>query len=862
LASHVDAETTGALGALCQASGATLFMGLHAAFSVLLARYSNETDIVVGSPIANREQAEVAGLIGFFVNTLVLRSDLSGNPSFAGLLAQSKAMLLDAYAHQQVPFEQIVERLQPARSMSHGALFQVMLVMQNNEDGTLELPGLTVSPVEHDKAVARYDLRLNIIESVHGLSLEWDYNTDLFEEATIARMARHFSVLLGSLAAAPEASVFTVDMLPVAEHEALLAIAVEGDKAGVVTQPRLLHARVLEQIRASGDSVAVKTASRTLTYHELGVLSEKLAMRLVAQGALPNTLVGVVMEKGWEQVVAVLGILRSGAAYLPIDANLPEERIALLLKLGEVAQLVTTPKYVARLPADAGLSVIEIDADFEHGEGAGCASWTSTDRCGVDDLAYVIFTSGSTGAPKGVMIDHKGAANTVDDLCVRYGLGARDSVLGLSNLNFDLSVFDIFGLLAVGGKLVLPTSAEVNDPDAWLAYLRDEAVTIWNTVPAFMQILTQQEFEAHWQPALRLVLMSGDWIPTELPAKIAEKFPLARQISLGGATEASIWSISYPIDDVHAERRSIPYGKAMTGQHMYVLQRDMRPAPYGVSGDIYIGGIGVALGYWRDEQKTAANFLTHPERGVRLYKTGDLGCLRPDGNIEFLGRIDHQVKIRGFRIELGEIEHALASHPLVGDAVVLARDFAGSGKRLVAYVVANDAGIDLDDESEASLAAQRALVDDLRRHLGSSLADYMMPSACVLLASLPLSANGKVDRKALPEPDASQLQAAYVAPRTETERRLCTLWQEILGVERVGVTDNFFQLGGHSLLVMRLITELKSSFGADLPIKVFFQFADLQALAACLDVINPAPSSKHQPNDGRNSQEEMEVFQL
>ncbi|MEJ7808101.1 MAG: amino acid adenylation domain-containing protein, partial [Telluria sp.] len=829
---------------------------------VLLARYSNETDIVVGSPIANREQAEIAPLIGFFVNTLVLRSDLSANPAFTDLLAQSKDMLLDAYAHQQVPFEQIVERLQPQRNLAHSALFQVMLILQNNEERTLALPGMSLSPVDQGGSVAKYDLSLSISENGQGLELYWEYNTDLFEAATIARMAGHFEVLLSALVSAPQASVFTSNMLGDAERDQLLTTAIEGDQAGVVTYARLLHAKVLDQVRSNGDGIAVKTATRTLTYMELGTLSEKLAIGLLEQGARPNTLVGVVMTKGWEQVVAVLGILRSGAAYLPIDANFPEERIALLLSLGEVSQVVTTSNYTAKLPSDAGLSVIEINDDFARADHASGLLGVEGERCSVDDLAYVIFTSGSTGAPKGVMIDHKGAANTVDDMCARFGVGPGDSILGLSNLNFDLSVFDIFGLLAVGGKLVLPAHDEVNDPDAWLGYMRDDGITLWNTVPAFMQILTQQQFGTDLQLPLRLVMMSGDWIPGDLPSHIARKFPAARQISLGGATEASIWSISYPIDDVHAVRKSIPYGKALTNQHMFVLQGDLSPAPYGVSGDIYIGGIGLSLGYWRDENKSATSFITHPRTGARLYKTGDLGCVRLDGNIEFLGRIDHQVKIRGFRIELGEIESALASHVRVTEAVVLARDCAGGNKRLVAYVVPHDNDFDTQDEGEASLAARQALIALLRQHLAGSLPEYMVPAAFVLLASLPLSPNGKIDRKALPEPDASQLQAAYVAPRTDMEKRLCTLWQELLGVERVGITDNFFQLGGHSLLVMKLLTALKSSFGVELPIRVIFQFPDLERLAACLDVINPMPSSKNQDDDGRESEVEMEAFQL
>ncbi|MFJ2479047.1 amino acid adenylation domain-containing protein [Pseudomonas sp. NPDC087598] len=799
--SRISAHTGEALSRLCQAQGATLFMGLHAAFSVLLSRYSNETDIVVGTPIANREQSEIADLIGFFANTLVLRSNLCDTPSFVNMLEQSKGVLLDAYAHQQVPFELVVERLQPGRHMNHAALFQIMLVLQNHETSALALPGISISPLAQRGVIAKYDLTLYVTEQPDGMSLAWEYNTDLFDAGTIERMARHFEVLLASLTSAPEASVLEANMLDESEYAELVAIGSTGNALKADLQPRLLHARFLEQVKLRGSKIAVATSDKSLTYQTLGLLSAKLAHRLIEGGCQTNKPIAIVMEKGWEQIVAVLGILRSGAAYLPIDAHLPVERIHLLLELAEVAQVVTTAQLAQSLLAESTLAVITIDSDFERSAAVEPAGRLET-HTDVGDIAYVLFTSGSTGVPKGVMVPHKGAANTVDDLCLRFAIGAEDSVLGLSNLNFDLSVFDIFGLLSVGGTVVLARDSEGKDALALHRYLETQSVTIWNTVPAYMQLLTSLGPRDGINHSLRVIMMAGDRIPTDLPARIAAQFPRAEQFNLGGNTEASIFSSIYPIDDFSKIGKSVPYGKVLTNQTMFVFGSDLRPAPYGVAGEIYIGGAGVALGYWRDELKTTSSFIIHPLSAERMYKTGDLGRLQLDGNIEFLGRKDFQVKVRGFRIELEEIDNALNAHERVKDTVTaIAQTVDGEG-RLVAYVVLHEADPAVDDKD-------LDVTDSLRGHLAKTLPEYMVPSAFVMLDRLPLSANGKVDRKALPAFDAASLQDNYVAPRTPMERALCAVWESVLEVERVGTSDNFFELGGHSLLVMQVIASLQ-----------------------------------------------------
>lgn len=799
LRTRISASVAKAISCLCHAQGATLFMGLHSIFSVLLSRYSGETDIIVGTPIANREQVEIASLIGCFVNTLVLRSDLSGDPTFSELLRRNREMLLDSYTHQQLPFEQIVEALQPDRHMNHATLFQFMLVLQNNDGARLDLPGMTLETLEQDTGIAKYDLTLFVTERLGGLDLAWEYNIDIFNSRTIDGFARHFAVLLESFSHDPHQSIANVPLMSENERQELWNLGATGISLDVAFTPRLLPSRFIEQAKRQGDRIAVKMADKALSYQSLEVLSACLGRRLIAAGCRPNALVAVVMEKGWEQIVGVLGILRSGAAYLPVDAKLPLERIHLLLELGEVRHVVATHEQARRLFRNCDLSVICVDEDLSEHDILGSGDELDR-RAGVDDLAYVIFTSGSTGAPKGVMITHRGASNTIDDLCVRFAIDDSDSVLALSNLSFDLSVFDIFGLLSVGGTVVLPQVHEAKDAVAWSRYLEQESITIWNTVPAYMQLLTKIEPSA-LNPSLRLIMMAGDRIAIDLPARIAERFPNARQINLGGNTEASIFSCIYYIDDVNNFGKSVPYGKALTNQHIFVFGSDLLPAPYGVAGEIYIGGAGVSPGYWRDAAKTVSSFIEHPLTGERMYKTGDMGRLLRDGNIEFIGRKDFQVKLRGYRIELGEIDNALLEHACIKDAVTATYQRADDDCRLVIYVVPH--------AHIAGTWTAEQLINELRLHLSRSLPDYMQPSAFMLLAGLPLSANGKVDRKALPDPDLGLVRQQLSAPSTSMEKRLCEIWQTVLGIDHIGTNENFFELGGHSLLVMQVIASLQ-----------------------------------------------------
>ena len=682
----------------------------------------------------------------------------------------------------------------------------------------------------------------------------WDSVEGLFPEGMLDDMFAAMADVLDTLA--EDATAWQQPQL-ITLPEAQAAIVAEANATETAIAPALLHANLEQSITQYGSKTAVQSLSKALSYQELGERSDALACALVTGGAQTNQLIAIVMEKGWEQIVAVLGILRSGAAYLPIDGSLPAERIALLLASGEVSQVITTAAYTDVLPA--GYRVHVLDEAYVPASDTECLNTVATQPA---DLAYVIFTSGSTGQPKGVMIAHGPAHNTVQDINQRYGVTSDDRMLGMSNLSFDLSVYDIFGVLGAGGTLVLPQPEEYRDPQAWGAYLREEGITLWNTVPPLMQMLVDAEqidADVAYEDTvdLRLVLLSGDWIPTDLPGRIKRLAPSAEVISLGGATEASIWSISYPIDEVDPSWPSIPYGKALANQQFYVLKEDYSPAPLWVTGDLYIGGVGLAEGYWRDEAKTSASFVTHSETGARLYKTGDRGRLLADGNIEFKGRIDTQVKVQGYRIELGEIEAQLKAHALINEAVVNVYSDGGV-QHLLGYIVcdldkviaavqvkesggADDVQVretanDLDvDATDFTPMASQELIRELIQFLGERLPHYMIPQQIIPIDAIPLSANGKINRKALPIPEVVSAHNTYVAPENETERALCEICCNVLGLKQVGVMDNFFRLGGDSLLSVRVVTEVREQLKVDISIREIFSVLNLRDLANTIE---------------------------
>jgi len=640
------------------------------------------------------------------------------------------------------------------------------------------------------------------------LVFNWDGVEELFPEGLLDDMFEAYCRLLRRLADEEDVWQETRQQLvPVPATQLKQRAAVNAAQTPISAE--LLHTLFAAQVKQQPEQEAVVSSTQRLTYEELYHRSNHVGHWLRERGARTNKLVAVVMEKGWEQVVAVLGVLQSGAAYLPIAADLPEERIWYLLENGEVELALTQPWVDEMLVWPEGIQKLCVDSDALKGMNDQPLDVVQ----GPEDLAYVIYTSGSTGQPKGVMIDHRGAVNTILDINERFGVTSEDRMFAISALNFDLSVYDIFGTLAAGSTIVIPDASARRDAGHWLELMRQERVTFWDSVPALMEMLVEyMEGRAERLPdALRLVFMSGDWIQVTLPDRIKALADGVEVWSGGGATEASIWSILYPIEEVAPAWQSIPYGKPMVNQTFHVLDGALEPRPVWVPGDLYIGGIGLAKGYWRDEEKTETSFITHPRTGERLYRTGDLGRYLPDGNIDFLGREDFQVKIGGHRIELGEIEAALTQHPAVRTGVVSAVGERRGHKRLVAYVIAED--------------GQDLTVTDLRTFLKERLPEYMVPSAFAFLEAFPLTPNSKVDRRALPAPeqDRSELGKEFVAPRTPIERRLAAIFSQVLNVERVGVNDDFFELGGHSLIATQFISRLNDTFQVSFPIRTIFE---------------------------------------
>ena len=823
--SRVDLAQVSKLDQLCQSQGATLFMGLHAAFSVLLARYSNETDIVVGTVVANREQAEVADLIGFFVNSLVLRSDLSADPTFVELLNQSKSTLLDAYQHQQLPFEKLVEQLQPPRSLSHSPLFQVMLILQNNEAATVDLPGVSLATVESQNEVAKFDITLSMRESEQGLQLNWQYNTDLFNAGTIERLAAHFERLLAQLTDLADQQVMSLDMLSADERQQQL-MQYQGP---VLDCPGewCLHQLFEQQVMNEPDAVAltfVENAGETqsLTYQQLNNQANQLAHYLVEQRQVqPQDLVGICVERTPTMVVGILAILKAGAAYVPMDPDCPEARLTFML-------------------ADAGLDLVLTQSHLLEQTGFGKTQTVCIDDSGLmasqakdnpapvhhdtANPAYVIYTSGSTGQPKGVVVEHAQVVMHLSGQRQQLGIDADEVFVLLANSIFDASVEQLFLPLVSGAKVVLPTKQTVKAPDQLKQLLVNQQVTHLHATPAYLTALEDMP-QGH---VIRRVMSGGDVLSSTLRQRFG-----ARLINRYGPTEATITCVQH-LHSVAGEPLNT-IGKPMANTSAYVLDSELRLVPGGAIGELYIGGERLSRGYLHQQALTDERFVANPyfdeTRAVshinpgRLYRTGDLVRRQPNGNLEFMGRIDHQVKVRGFRIELGEISHQLMQLTQVDDALVLAKPGkVDDEKRLVAYVVC-----------KADVASQPSLADVLRQQLMQQLPDYMVPGAFVLLDQFPLTANGKVDHQALPEPEVALQRGAFVAPTNETETVLCQIWQSLLGLEAVGITDNFFALGGHSLLLGSLHKQINQRFARQLSMQNLFESQTIEQLAAVLD---------------------------
>ncbi len=807
---------------LCLEQEVSLFMLLLSAFQVLLSRHSDQKDIVVGAPIANRTQRRTEGLIGFFVNTLALRSDLSGDPPFVELLGRVRERTLTAYAHQDLPFEQLVDAMELERDLSRESLVQVMFAWQNALQGESELGELRLQPVPLEHTTAKFDLTLLMGESEAGLSGSLEYRSDLFEPETIERMVGRLLRLLEGIVSAPQSRLSELPLLTEGERRQLL---VEwNDTAADYPRDRCIQQLFEEQVRRTPEAAAVVFEDRRLTYAQLNARANRLAHRLAELGVGPEVPVGICAERSLEMVVGLLGILKAGGAYAPLDPDYPAERLAFMLEDSQAPVLLTQQAVLERLPAD-NAQVIRLDADWERIERQPQDNPPA--QANAENLAYVIYTSGSTGRPKGVAMRH-GALSNLIRWQIDDASGCLPAcTLQFTSLSFDVSFQEVFSTWCAGGTLVMIDEQRRRDSRALLQYIREQRIERLFLPFVALQHLalcsTEQEGEA--SPLSHIITAGEQLHATSELREFLQQNPDCRLHNHYGPTESHVaTSFTLPLrSETWDEFPSI--GRPLANAQTYVLDRDREPAPVGVSGDLYLGGECLARGYLNRPQLTAEKFVPNPfseTPGSRLYKTGDLCRWRPDGNLEFLGRSDHQVKIRGHRIELGEIESALLTHDAIREAAVLAREDQPGEKRLAAYV---------------AIAADRAVSPtELREHLQAGLPRYMLPSAFVFLESLPLTPNGKLDRRSLPATDGNpDLDDQFVPPRNPVEEQLCAIWQEVLHLERVGVQDNFFHLGGHSLLATQVISRVRGEFQVELPVAALFTGPTVAELEACLD---------------------------
>ncbi|NEU79519.1 non-ribosomal peptide synthetase [Nostoc sp. UIC 10630] len=814
---ELSVELTAALTQLSQQQGVTLFMTLLAAFDVLLYRYTGQSDILVGSPIANRNHNEIEGLIGFFVNTLVMRTDVSGNPNFGELLGRVRNMAIDAYAHQDLPFEMLVEALQPERNLSHTPLFQVMFVFQNAPMPEVELAGLTVSLLPAESATAKFDITLSMENTASGLVGVWEYNTDLFDSSTISRMAGHFQTLLSGIVANPIEPISQLPLLSEVEQQQLL---VEWNDTTVkYPTDKCIHHLFESQAERIPHAVALVYENEQLTYHELNCRANQLAHYLRSLGVGPEVLVGICVKRSPEMVVGLLGILKAGGAYVPLDPDYPQERLSFMLEDAQVSVLLTQQRLVDKLS--------------QHQANLVCLDeiWSQIIQNNQDNpvsevrafhIANVIYTSGSTGRPKGVMVEHTGLCNLAQAQIQTFGLQNSSRILQFASLSFDASIWEFVMALGSGATLYLGTKDSLLPGIPLIEQLRNHCITHITLPPSALAVMPVEKL-----PALQTMIVAGEACSAEL----------IRQWSAGrnffnayGPTEATVCATIAKCTDGDEK---ISIGRAIANTQVYILDENLQLVPIGVPGELHIGGVGLARGYLNRPELTTEKFIPNPfynsksrrvaseatqSQNSKLYKTGDLARYLPDGNIEYLGRIDNQVKIRGFRIELREIEVVLSQHPSVHSVVVTARVDTSGDQRLIAYIVPQQ--------------HTAPTISELRQFLKTKLPNYMVPSAFVMLESLPLTPNGKVDRKALPAPDFQQaLLATYVAPQTELEQTIARVWQQVLHREKVGIYDNFFDLGGHSLLIAQVHNQLQQLLPKKVLMVELFQYPTINSLA-------------------------------
>jgi amino acid adenylation domain-containing protein len=836
-----------ALQQLSQQQAVNLDMILVAAFQTLLYRYTGQEDVVIGTVTPARLRAETEEMIGACENMLVLRTDLSGQPSFAQLLERVREMMVTGQAHEELPFESLVKALYPTRSLSHNPLFQVLLQLPHPWP---VLPSSWTLEQVAEGIGSQFDLTLKLQEGPQGLISCFTYSTDLFDEATIVRMAGHWQTLLAGIVADPAQPVTRLPLLTTQERFQLLEEWNDTHKQYPLDQ--CLHQLFEAQVQRTPQFVAVICKDEQLSYQELNAHANRLAHQLREHGVGPDEVVALLAERDIPFLVSILAIFKAGGAYLPLDPHHPSARLRQVIELSGCSIVLSTAAFLPTLalaleevPAELRQELLPYEEMLQAGYHEDNFSISNTSR----DLAYVIYTSGSTGQPKGAMVEQRGMVNHIYAKIEALTLTSRDKVAQTASQCFDISVWQFLAALLIGGSVQIYPDEVAHHPVQLLTQVERHQISILETVPSLMRaMLDADEIKAVDRPrleALRWLIPTGEALPIDLCQRWLCTYPHVPLINAYGPTECSDDVTHYPIYQAPDESRSsIPIGRAIPNMRLYVLDRYLEPLPIGVSGELYVGGIGVGRGYLGDKQRTEESFVPDPfasDDGARLYKTGDLARYLPDGNLEFLGRLDFQVKVRGFRIELGEIEAVLSRHPAVRMTVVMAREDMPGDKRLVAYV---------EIQKGQTISAA-----ELKSHLTEHMPAYMVPSAFVLL-ELPLTPNGKIDRRALPMPKLSRDAAnnTFVAPTLALHHQLVQIWEDLLGVQQIGIKDNFFELGGDSLLAVRLFARIEQVCGKKLPFSTFFAGATIECLATALmeeaKVDSRAPVVRVQAGDG------------
>ncbi|MDF5731946.1 MAG: amino acid adenylation domain-containing protein, partial [Rhizonema sp. PD38] len=824
-------------------AGVTLFMSMFAVFVTMLYRYTGQEDLCVGSGVANRRWRETEGLIGMIVNNIVLRTNVSGNPTFRELLAQVRQVTLEGYANEDLPFDKVVEILKPERNLSYNPLFQVMFSFHDALLPELRLLGLTIKQHETlNNQSAKFDLDIVVIPRFEqrvgrnskdkakgierdGITLVWEYNSDLFDAATVERMMAQYQILLEGIVANPDQHISQYPLLTSEQQQQLL---VEWNQTKTVDpEGKCIHQLVEEQGVLTPDAIAVVFENQKLTYQELNTQANQLAHYLRNLGVKPDTLVGICIERSLEMIVGLLGVLKAGGAYVPLDPAYPAERLTEIINDAQIPILVTIQQW-ATMKAEQLLQMVCLDTQKDL---IASQSRENPDHeVAPSNLAYVIYTSGSTGKPKGVLIEHRSLVNFTQAAIAQYKIKASDQILQFASISFDAAAEEIYPSLSCGGTLVLRTEKILQSMSTFIQYSQQWGLTVWDLPTAYWHLLVSELTNGNISlpESLRLVILGGERV---LPEKVAiwhqvvGNYP--QLVNSYGPTETTVVATLSNLSDNAVNRQEVPIGKPISNVQVYVLDQYLQPVPIGVPGELHIGGAGVAQGYLNRPELTLQKFIPNPfekTQGNKLYKTGDLVCYRPDGNLEYLGRMDSQVKIRGFRIELGEIETVLNQHPQVAQAVVIAHEENPGNKRLVAYVVRNQGQVQ---------------IDEIRQFLKQKLPPYMVPSVFIPLDQLAMTPNGKVDYRALPNPDTvdRNVEVGFVVPRTPTEEKLAAIWAEVLRRPNISIHNNFFELGGDSIISIQMISRANQA-GLQLIPKQLFQHQTIAELATVVGTTN------------------------